>query len=259
MQDTISGFDHKAGLVEKIDDKKTSQDLKNAINNGKKIIITTLQKFPVIFSQVDDTTGRKFAVIVDEAHSSQTGSSAKKLKTALADTTIAKQELVDIEEDFDEQDEIVQQLLTQGQHKNLSFFAFTATPKEKTIEMFGVKQPDGTSKPFHIYSIRQAIEEGFAASKKRLKNNIIMDILNQLSSQKGDKTEIANRLVAEKCIANEKILADIALGLEDNDRKLQSDCIEVFTFVAEVKPEFVVPYAESILPLLYSKETYRAV
>jgi len=86
-----------------------------------------------------------------------------------------------------------------------------------------------------------------------------MDILNQLSSQKGDKTEIANRLVAEKCIANEKILADIALGLEDNDRKLQSDCIEVFTFVAEVKPEFVVPYAESILPLLYSKETYRAV
>ena len=82
-----------------------------------------------------------------------------------------------------------------------------------------------------------------------------MDILNQLSSQKKDKTEISNRLVAEKSIANKKILAEIALGLEDNDRKLQSDCIEVFTFVAEVKPEFVVPYAESILPLLYSKET----
>jgi len=82
-----------------------------------------------------------------------------------------------------------------------------------------------------------------------------MEILNQLSSRKGDKTEIANRLVAEKCIANPKTLAEIAIGLEEADKKLQSDCIEVFTIVAEVKPEFVVPYAENILPLLYSKET----
>jgi len=82
-----------------------------------------------------------------------------------------------------------------------------------------------------------------------------MEILNQLSSQKGDKTEIANRLVAENCIANPKILAEIAIGLENKDKKLQSDCIEVFTLVAEVKPEFVVPYAENILPLLYNKET----
>jgi hypothetical protein len=82
-----------------------------------------------------------------------------------------------------------------------------------------------------------------------------MEILNQLSSQKGDKTEIANKLVAEKCISNPKTLVEIAIGLEDKDKKLQSDCIEVFTIVAEVKPEFVVPYAENILPLLYSKET----
>jgi hypothetical protein len=82
-----------------------------------------------------------------------------------------------------------------------------------------------------------------------------MEILNQLSSQKGDKTEIANRLVAEKCIANPKLLAEIAIGLEIQDKKLRSDCIEVFTFVSEVKPEFVVPYAENICPLLYNKET----
>jgi hypothetical protein len=82
-----------------------------------------------------------------------------------------------------------------------------------------------------------------------------MEILNQLSSQKGDKTEIANKLVAEKCITNPKILAESASGLEKKDKKLQSDCIEVFTLVAEVKPECVVPYAESILPLLYGKET----
>jgi hypothetical protein len=82
-----------------------------------------------------------------------------------------------------------------------------------------------------------------------------MGIPDQLSSQKGDKTETSNRLVAEKCIASPKLLAEIAIGLEDKDRKLQSDCIEVFTFVSEVKPDFVVPYAENIIPLLYSKET----
>ena len=85
--------------------------------------------------------------------------------------------------------------------------------------------------------------------------NLDKEILKQLSSQKGDKTEIANRLVAEKCIANPKTLAEIAIGFEDKDKKLQSDCIEVFTLVSEVKPEFVIPYAENILPLLYSKET----
>ena len=82
-----------------------------------------------------------------------------------------------------------------------------------------------------------------------------MEILNQLSSPKGDKTEISNRLVAEKCIASPRLLAEIAVGLEESDKKLQSDSIEVFTFVSEVKPEIVVPYAENILPLLYSKET----
>ena len=82
-----------------------------------------------------------------------------------------------------------------------------------------------------------------------------MEILNQLSSQKGDKTEMSNKLVAEKCIANPKALAEIATGLKDKDKKLQSDCIEVFTLVSEVKPELVVPYADNMLPLLYSKET----
>ena len=82
-----------------------------------------------------------------------------------------------------------------------------------------------------------------------------MEILNQLSSQQGDKTEIANRLVAEKCIANPRLLAEIAVGLEDKDKKLQADCMEVFTLVSETKPEWVVPYADNILPLLHSKET----
>jgi hypothetical protein len=82
-----------------------------------------------------------------------------------------------------------------------------------------------------------------------------MEILNQLSSQKGEKTEDSNRIVTEKCISSPRLLAEIAIGLEDKDKKLQSDCIEVFTLVAEVTPEFIVPYAENVLPLLYSKES----
>jgi hypothetical protein len=81
-----------------------------------------------------------------------------------------------------------------------------------------------------------------------------MEILNQLSSQKGDKTEDCNKIVAEKCIANPRLLAEIAVGLEDKNRKLQSDCIEVFTLVSEKKPEFALPYVENIVPLLYNKE-----
>ena len=82
-----------------------------------------------------------------------------------------------------------------------------------------------------------------------------MEILNQLSSQKGDKTEDSNRIVAEKCITNPRLLVEIAVGLEDKDKKLQSDCIEVFTFVSEKKPELIVQYAENIVPLLSNKHS----
>ncbi|WP_066301022.1 type I restriction endonuclease subunit R [Bacillus sp. FJAT-29937] len=166
LQNTIMSFDHTTGQVETIDDKKTSQDLKQAINDGKKIIITTLQKFPIIYQEIDASNGRNFAVIVDEAHTSQTGNSAQKLKAALADKEATLKEYQEIEEDIenttlDDQDELVKTLLAQGRHRNLSFFAFTATPKEKTIELFGTKQADGSFAPFHVYSMRQAIEEGF--------------------------------------------------------------------------------------------------
>lgn len=166
LQETISSFDHTTGLVETIGENKTSKDLRDAINDGKRIIVTTLQKFPVIYEEVEVNKGNRFAIIVDEAHSSQTGTSAKKLKAALADPEEALREYAEIEGEeeakaLDFEDKIVKELLTHGKHKNLSFFAFTATPKQKTLEMFGTKQPDGSFRPFHIYSMRQAIEEGF--------------------------------------------------------------------------------------------------
>ena len=165
LQETISGFDHTLGAVETIGEDKNSRDLRDAINAGVRIIVTTLQKFPVIYQEVDSAKGRNYAVIVDEAHSSQTGSSAMKLKAALADTEEALREYAEIEgkaeEEVDPSDKLVREMITHGKHKNLSFFAFTATPKGTTLEMFGTEYDDGSFHPFHIYSMRQAIEEGF--------------------------------------------------------------------------------------------------
>ena len=144
---------------------QNSATLRDAINDGRKIIVTTLQKFPVIYKEVNSTEGKRFAIIVDEAHSSQTGQSAQKLKIALADTKDALAEYAELEEkaaeEIESKDLLVQEMLKQGKHKNLSFFAFTATPKNKTLEIFGEPYPDGSFHPFHIYSMRQAIEEGF--------------------------------------------------------------------------------------------------
>ena len=166
LQDTIYSFEHKEGLVRLIDDKKTSKDLRDAINDGIRIIVTTLQKFPIIFEEVDKSKKKNFAVIVDEAHSSQTGDSAMKLKIALADTSDALREYAELEgkseeEIGDSEDRIVKEMLNHGQHKNLSFFAFTATPKPQTLQIFGEQKSTGGPRPFHIYSMRQAIEEGF--------------------------------------------------------------------------------------------------
>lgn len=131
------GFDHKLGAIETfIGEDKNSQDLKNAINNGIRIIVTTLQKFPVIYTEVDKVNGRCFAVIVDEVHSSQTGSSALKLKTALADTEEALQEYAEqeglAEEEVDPEDRLLKEMIAQGKHKNLSFCLYSNAKSHHT-------------------------------------------------------------------------------------------------------------------------------
>ncbi|MHC1710217.1 MAG: type I restriction endonuclease subunit R [Methanomassiliicoccales archaeon] len=164
LQDTIFQFDHVTGVVERID--KDSAQLRDAINGGKPIIITTLQKFPVIYKEVAAVGKRNFAIIADEAHSSQTGISSQKLKEALGDRELSLEEFARMEGEVeksipDEEDELLNEMAAHGRHKNLSFFAFTATPKDKTLQMFGEKCEDGQYRSFHIYSMRQAIEEGF--------------------------------------------------------------------------------------------------
>ena len=168
LQNTILGFEHYEGQIATITDKDNSSVLKDAINDKKRIIITTLHRFPLIYKELDNHKGKQFAIIVDEAHSSQSGKSAEKLKAALADTDEALREWAEIEgkteDEFVDEMENLSDLLTQGKHKNQYIYAFTATPKPKTLRTFGERIGSDDSvkyDAFHHYSMRQAIDEGF--------------------------------------------------------------------------------------------------
>ncbi|MEO5360686.1 MAG: type I restriction endonuclease [Nitrospirota bacterium] len=157
LQNTIKQFEQVEGVVSNIDINSTQ--LKEAIEAGRDIIITTLQKFPVISMSIAELKGKHFAVIIDEAHSSQSGEGAKHLKKTLS-TTIDRAEEEDKEE-FNLEEETIEEIKTRGKQPNISYFAFTAPPKNKTLELFGKKTTDGRFESHHIYSMRQAIEEGF--------------------------------------------------------------------------------------------------
>ena len=170
IQRNIKQFEQVAGLVEHID--KGSKHLKEALEEGKKIIITTIQKFPRIVNDIGELPGNKFAIIIDEAHSSQSGNTAGKLNATLSKDFEKVQ--VDDDEfvfmDKDKHDELTSEDLvvdiveSRKMLTNASYFAFTATPKPKTLELFGVKFKDGEKEKFsafHLYSMKQAIQEHF--------------------------------------------------------------------------------------------------
>ena len=187
LQNTIYQFEHKQGVVQKIDED--TQQLVKALSGGAPIIISTIQKFPFIAQALEtlekqgsaikiDTANRRFAVIVDEAHSSQSGESAMELRKILNKegiaATIAEQMLGDEEETLSEEakEALFQEMLKRPKQPNISFFAFTATPKFKTLAVFNEPGRNGIA-PFHLYSMRQAIEEGF-----------IMDVLANYTTYK---------------------------------------------------------------------------
>ncbi len=179
LQDAIYQIEHAQGVVKAID--QDSKQLAAALIDGTKIVITTLQKFPFVLLGLLHAAGaesqeeasveqkadaakweaeiakRRYAIIVDEAHSSQTGETARELKAILGAAAIAE----NTEEEPDWEDRLNQVMQSRGRQPNLSFFAFTATPKGKTLELFGRKGASGLPEAFHLYSMRQAIEEGF--------------------------------------------------------------------------------------------------
>ena len=159
LQSTIKQFEQTRGVVHPIDEN--SAQLKKKLEDGKDIIITTLQKFPKISETIGTLKGNRFAVIVDEAHTSQTGETSKHLKKVLM-TSLEDAEKDDKEADeFELDDAVLDEIRTRGRQPNISYFAFTATPKNKTLELFGRKNADGKFEAFHTYSMRQAIDEHF--------------------------------------------------------------------------------------------------
>ena len=144
----------------------SSSELKNNLESGKKVIITTIQKFSFIVDGINDLSDKRFAVIIDEAHSSQSGSAHSNMNQ-----TMGKKELD--EDDIDIQDKILEIMRSRKMKGNASYLAFTATPKNTTLEKFGTKQEDGSYIPFHLYSMKQAIEEGF-----------ILDVLSNYTTYK---------------------------------------------------------------------------
>ncbi len=154
LRDNIKEFSEVKNIVAPA---YSSQDLKDSLEQGKRIIITTIQKFPFIVDGIADLSNRRFAVIIDEAHSSQGGIAAGQMNKAMG---IANGE-EDEKEMLDRQELILKAMKAKKMKGNASYMAFTATPKNSTLEKFGTKQPDGTFRPFHLYSMKQAIEETF--------------------------------------------------------------------------------------------------
>jgi len=162
LKDNIKLFSETKNIVAHAE---SAADLKTHLELGKKIIITTVQKFPFIVDGIEDLTNRNFAVIIDEAHSSQSGTASDKLNMALGSE--------DEEAPEDLQDKILAVMKGRKMSKNASYFAFTATPKAATLEKFGRQGTDGRFYPFHLYSMKQAIEEKF-----------ILDVLEKYTTYK---------------------------------------------------------------------------
>ncbi|MCL2583501.1 MAG: DEAD/DEAH box helicase family protein, partial [Streptosporangiales bacterium] len=206
LQQTIFQFDHTPGVVERIDED--SSQLAGALEDStSKIIISTLQKYPYVLDKITDAGlhGRRYAVIIDEAHSSQGGDAAARLKEAVGENATPRKP---------DEDESVYRTRVRGRQPNLSYFAFTATPKKPTLDLFGTWDPDaknprdpgerGMNVPFHVYSMQQAIEEGYILdvlsnyitydSKWRLRNEARRQFLD-LEDPEVDERKAKARLV----------------------------------------------------------------
>ena len=181
LQETVAQFEQTKGLVKTIDG--TSKQLKEAIAKGARIIVTTIQKFSTDHLKAISGQGaRTFAVIIDEAHSSQSGKSAQAMTDALTRDETSSEDIEDLILDYQK---------SRGPQANLSFFAFTATPRNVTLERFGVKGPDGLPVAFHEYSMRQAIEEGFILDV--LQNYMTYKAYYQLEKTIEDDPELSGR------------------------------------------------------------------
>ena len=200
LQQAVMGIEHKSGMIRVMDDKCTSQDLGLALSGNTKIIATTIQKFPHIVDSLKGAKDKTFAVIIDEAHSSTSGKNMAAMTIALSNGD---------EVNYDTEDMIADQICRQGKQPNVSMFAFTATPKPTTLQLFGRENKNGQKQAFHLYSMKQAIEEGFILDV--LQNYITYDMYYKLNKDIKDdptlQTNEAKRQIARFISLHEVVIA----------------------------------------------------
>ena len=189
LQKAIMGMEHKAGLIRVMDDKCNSADLAIALNGNTKIIATTIQKFPYIVDSVKGLKGKRFAVIIDEAHSSTAGKDMAAVTMSLGSGEI---------QEADVEDMITDEIKRNGKQENVAMFAFTATPKPTTILQFGKLNTKGQREAFHIYSMKQAIEEGFILDvlQNYTEYSTFYQINKEIEEDPRCKTNAAKRQIA---------------------------------------------------------------
>lgn len=216
LQDAVKQIGHKNGVVKVMGDRETSSDLADAIAGNTKIIATTIHKFAQInqsdWMTVGNTANKKFAILIDEAHSSTTGSYMSSVSQVLTETDIENGTIEELQE-VTAADAIEREIARTGKQANVSIIAFTATPKATTLQLFGTTQPDGSKAPFDVYSMKQAIEEGF-----------ILDVLNNYTTYKTYYR--LNKAVEEDpelktTIAKRKIAKFVELSDENIDQKVE--------------------------------------
>ncbi|MEE0029447.1 MAG: DEAD/DEAH box helicase family protein, partial [Dialister sp.] len=190
LQQAVLGIEHKEGLIRVMDDQCNSQDLAHALSGNTKIIATTIQKFPYIVDSVKDLRSKHYAVIIDEAHSSTAGKNMAAITRSLGSC--------EADANADTEDMIAHEISGHGKQPNVSIFAFTATPKPTTLQLFGRVNAKGQYEAFHMYSMKQAIEEGFILDV--LQNYITYDTFYRLNKEIEDdpemKTNEAKRQIA---------------------------------------------------------------
>ncbi len=204
LRGTVKSLSKVDGVV--FGAEKGSKELREFLEKGKDIIITTIQKFPYISEDIVALGDKKFAVLIDEVHSSQNGELSKELKR-----TLTRNE-DDEEEDFTLESFLEEQIQTRGRQKHISFFGFTGTPKEKTLEIFGTKQSDNKFKPFHVYSMRQSIHEGYTLDvlqnystyKRYFKVKEVKEDVIEIDTAQGTK-EIFNYVDSHKITIENKV------------------------------------------------------
>ena len=217
LQQAVKAIEHKSGMIEVMDKTCTSDDLANALKSNTKIIATTIQKFPYVVDQVKNLKSKTFAVIIDEAHSSTAGKNM-----AAVTKTLGNDDSSNI---YDAEQMIEEEIMSHGKQPNISMFAFTATPKATTLALFGRKNEKGQLVPFHQYSMKQAIEEGYILDV--LQNYVTYDTYFRLNKTIEDdpkmKTGNAKRQIARFIdLHEENIFQRIEIIIEHFREKVMS-------------------------------------